>query len=327
MLLRCGVARLVYPAIPGDDHAMTTRGGIPGDRYEGARQNRSVRTRVVDTCPGPVEVALTPGEGEVVLFFPGGHTTAATPLCADLYTDLGYRALVFSRPGYGLTNVGQLTAAEFIPAIARVCERLGITAAAATVGLSFGGLQAVHVAVSLRHLAPRLILHSCAPSSLPYPDTYLRRLAGPLVFGPRSQRLTWRMVRALTSSDRGLRAMMASLSELPTGQWWDRWTLADRAAARKTFSQMDSGSGFVTDVRQACAARSAYREAVLRSVPCPTLVTASRQDGGVAFTHAEDFVRTIPDSRLAETGAWSHLFWLGASRLAVSELVGNFLTE
>jgi pimeloyl-ACP methyl ester carboxylesterase len=108
----------------------------------------------VDTCLGPVEVALTPGEGEVVLFFPGGHATAATPLCTDLYTGLGYRALVFSRPGYGRTNVGSLTAAEFIPAIARVCERLGITTAAATVGLSFGGLQAVHVAVSLPHFAP-----------------------------------------------------------------------------------------------------------------------------------------------------------------------------
>jgi pimeloyl-ACP methyl ester carboxylesterase len=306
---------------------MTTRGVIPGDRREGARQNRSVRTRVVDTCLGPVEVALTPGKGEVVLFFPGGHATAATPLCTDLYTSLGYRALVFSRPGYGRTNVGSLTAAEFIPAIARVCERLGIISAAATVGLSFGGLQAVHVAVRLPHFAPRLILHSCAPSSLPYPDSYLQRVAGPLVFGPRSQRLTWRIVRALTSSDRGLRAMMAPLSTLPTGKWWDRWTPADRAAARKTFSQMDSGSGFVTDVRQACAARSAYREAVLRSVPCPTLVTASRHDGGVAFTHAEDFVRTIPGSRLADTGAWSHLFWLGASRLAVSELVRTFLTE
>jgi len=281
----------------------------------------------VDTCLGPVEVALTPGQGEVVLFFPGGHTTAATPLCTDLYTGLGYRVLVFSRPGYGLTNVGQLTAAEFIPAIAGVCDRLGITAAAATVGLSFGGLQAVHVAVSLRHFAPRLILHSCAPSSLPYPDTYLQRFAGPLVFGPRSQRLIWRMVRALTSSDRGLRAMMASLSKLPTGEWWDRWTLADRAAARKTFSHMDSGSGFVTDVRQARTERSAYREAVLRSVPCPTLVTASRQDGGVAFTHAEDFVHTIPVSRLAETGAPSHFFWLGASRPAVSELVRNYLAE
>ena len=159
---------------------------------------------------------------------------------------------------------------------------------------SFGGLQAVHVAVSLRHLAPRLILHSCAPSSLPYPDHSLQRVAGPLVFGPRSQRLTWRLVRALTSSDRGLRAMMASLSTLPTGQWWDRWTPADRAAARQTFALMDSGSGFVTDVRQAGAARSAYREAVLRSVPCPTLVTGSRHDGGVAFRHAQDFVRTIP---------------------------------
>jgi hypothetical protein len=118
---------------------------------------------------------------------------------------------------------------------------------------------------------------------------------------------------------------MASLSTVPTREWWDRWTPADRAAARKTFAQMDSGSGFVTDMRQACAARSAYREAVLRPVPCPALVTASRQDGGVAFRHAEDFVRTIPDSRLAETGAWNHLWGLGASRPAVLELVRNFL--
>src|SRR5690625_8035622 len=105
-------------------------------------------TRIVETTLGPVEVALTAATGEVVLFFPGGHTTAATPLGTDLYTELGYRPLVFSRPGYGLTDVGELTAAEFVPAIAEVCESLGITSAAATVGLSFGGLQAVHVARS-----------------------------------------------------------------------------------------------------------------------------------------------------------------------------------
>jgi pimeloyl-ACP methyl ester carboxylesterase len=286
-----------------------------------------MRTAVVDTSLGPVEVALTSGAGDTVLFFPGGHTTAATPLGTDLYTELGYRVLTFSRPGYGLTDVGALTAAEFIPAIAQVCNRLGITAAAATVGLSFGGLQAVHVAVHLRHLAPRLILHSCAPSSLPYPDTSLQRRAAPLVFGPHFQWLTWRAVRALTSSDRGLRAMMASLSTLPVDEWWDSWTSTDRAAARNTFSQMDSGSGFVMDVRQACPARSAYRESVLRSVPCPTLVTASRHDGGVAFTHAEDFVRTIPNARLIETGAWSHFYWLGASRLTVSDVVRDFFTQ
>ena len=294
----------------------------------GARQNRGVQTRVVDTSLGPVEVALTPGAGgDIVLFFPGGHTTAATPVGSDLYTSLGYRVLMFSRPGYGLTDVGDLTAAEFVPAVAQVCDAVGITRPAAIVGLSFGGLQAVHAAVALPHLAPRLILHSCAPSSLPYPDTYLERLAAPIAFSRHTQRLTWCAVRILTSSDTGLRFMMHILSKLPVDEWWDSWTPSDRAAARNTFSQMDSGSGFVTDVHQASAARSAYREAVLRSVPCPTLVTASRRDGGVAFTHSEDFVRTIPDARLVEPRAPSHFYWLGASRLIVADAVRDFLTE
>jgi len=286
-----------------------------------------MQTQVVDTSFGPVEVALSRGVGEVVLCFPGGHTTAATPLCTDLYAELGYRPLTFSRPGYGLTDVGELTAAEFMSAIAQVCERLAVARAAATVGLSFGGLQAVHVAAALPHLAPRLILHSCAPSSLPYPDTSMERLGAPVAFGPHFQRLTWRAVRTLTSSGVGLRAMMASLSRLPVAEWWDSWTSADRALARSTFAKMESGTGFMTDVRQASAPRSAYRASVLRSVPCPTLVTASRHDGGVAFAHAEDFLRTIPDVRLVETDAPSHFFWLGATRRTVSDAIRDFMAE
>lgn len=293
----------------------------------GARQNCGMQTRVVATALGGVEVVLTPGVGEVILFFPGGHTTAATPLGTEVYTELGYRVLTFSRPGYGRTDVGELTALEFVPAIAEVCARLGVAEAAATVGLSFGGLQAVHVAANLGHLAPRLILHSCAPSSLPYPDTALERFGAPLAFGRHSQRFTWRTVRAVTSSDRGLRMMMASLSTLPVGRWWDKWAVTDRAAARATFLQMDSGSGFMADVRQASAGRSAYRESVLRSVPCPTLVTASRQDGGVAFRHAEDFMHTIPDACLVETDAPSHFYWLGPSRQTVVNAVRDFMAR
>jgi pimeloyl-ACP methyl ester carboxylesterase len=289
------------------------------------RAQAGAQTHVVDTSVGPVEVALAPGGGEVVLFFPGGHAPAATPLCAGLYAELGYRPLTFSRPGYGLTEVGDLTAAEFVPVVAEVCERLAVASSAATVGLSFGGLQAVHIAAALPHLAPRLILHSCAPSSLPYPDTALERRGGPVAFGPHVQRLTWRAVRTMTSSDAGLRVMMSSLSTLPVAEWWDSWTPADRAAARSTFAKLDSGTGFVTDLRQASAARSAYRASVMRSVPCATLVTASRHDGGVAFAHAEDFVRTIPDARLVDTGAHSHLFWLGAARHAVSDAIRDFM--
>ena len=88
-------------------------------------------TRVVDTSVGSVEIALAPGVGEVVLFFPGCHTTAATPLRADRYAELGYRPVTFSRPGYGRTDVGDLTAAEFVPAVAEVCERLALEEAAA----------------------------------------------------------------------------------------------------------------------------------------------------------------------------------------------------
>lgn len=283
-----------------------------------------MRTQVVDTSLGPVEVVRASGVGDVVLFFPGGHAGATTPLGADLYTDLGFRVLSFSRPGYGRTGVGPLTAAEFVPAVAEVCDVLEIATATATVGLSFGGLQAVHVAARLRYLAPRLLLHSCAPSSRPFPDRAAERFVGPLVFDPRIQRLTWAMVRTLTSSDSGLRAMMSTLSTLPVRQWWDSWAPADRVAARRTISQMDSGSGFVTDLRQGTRARSAYRESVLRSVPCPTLVTASRHDGGVAFAHAEDLVRTIRNSCLVETSAWSHFSWLGPSRTILAEAIKGF---
>lgn len=177
---------------------------------------RAVKTQVVSTSLGPVEVSLAgPVGGAVVLAFPGGHSSAATPLGSDLYTNLGFRVLAFSRPGYGRTRVGPLMAAEFVSAVAEVCDGLGISEAAATVGISFGGLQAVHVAVALGHLAPRLVLHSCAPSTLPYPDSRLEAAAGPLGFSPGTQRLTWRAIRAMTSSDRGLRLMMSTLSTLP----------------------------------------------------------------------------------------------------------------
>ncbi len=281
---------------------------------------------MLDTSLGPVEVSLTPGvDGPAVLIFPGGHTSATTPIGADLYTDLGYRVLTFSRPGYGRSRVGSLTAAEFVPAVMEVCQQLGITEAAATVGVSFGGFQAVHVAVSLPHLSPRLVLHSCAPSTLPYPDTMLERRVAPLAFGPYTQRLTWGVVRALISSDGGLRSMMTSLSNLPTAQWWDSWTPADRAAARATFAAMDSGSGFATDLRQGRTDRAFYRHATLESVPCSTLVTASRHDGGVSFKHGEDLSHTIPNAQLVETDAKSHFYWLGTDRQAVSDAIQDFI--
>ena len=281
---------------------------------------------IVSTGFGPVEVVRSLGNGPVVLFFPGGHCSAATPIGADLYAELGFDVIVFSRPGYGRTDVGQLSAAEFVPAVRECCKSLGITRAAAVIGVSFGGLQALQVATAI-DLASHLVLHSCAPSTRPFPDTRRERLVTPLIFGPTVGAATWAAVRALVASERGLRTMMGTLSQLPVDTWWPTWTAADRAAAVRTFRAMDSGMGFLNDVRQAEPDRARYRLLVQRSVAIPTLITASRHDGGVAFAHAEDLASTIPGAQLVETDAPSHFFWLGPPRRRVLQAVGGFLSE
>jgi hypothetical protein len=165
-----------------------------------------MRTAVIDTSLGPVEVALTSGAGDTVLFFPGGHTTAATPLGTDIYTDLGYRVLTFSRPGHGLTDVGELTAAEFIPAIAQVCNRprshcrgrdrgtqLWRAAGRSRRGPPAAPRSTTHPA-QLRTFITALSGHLSAtsrcstPVRAPLPVAYMARGACPDVFGQRPSR-------------------------------------------------------------------------------------------------------------------------------------------
>ena len=158
---------------------------------------------VVETSAGPVEIALVPGTGSPVLFFPGGHCSARADCGWALYTRSGHGVVSFSRPGYGDTRVGAQTAEEFAPVVREVCEQLHLDAVAAAVGVSFGGMQAVHVAADPRLRVERLVLHSCAPSVLPYPDTRAETVAGPLVFSPALQGIVWRLIHRLVRSEAG----------------------------------------------------------------------------------------------------------------------------
>ncbi|MEP7192309.1 MAG: hypothetical protein ABI903_05535 [Actinomycetota bacterium] len=93
-------------------------------------------TRIVSTSAGPVEIVQVPGERPPVLFFPGGHCSAKCDCGWGLYTGSGHAVVSFSRPGYGGTRVGPLSAAEFEPLISEVCEQLDITVIAAAVGVA-----------------------------------------------------------------------------------------------------------------------------------------------------------------------------------------------
>ncbi len=286
-----------------------------------------VLSTVLTTRLGPVEVVYLPGDKSPVLFFPGGHCSAASDCGWRLYTDLGHGLLAFSRPGYGRTMVGRLNAGEFVPAVIDCCHLLGVSHTSAVVGVSFGGLQAIEVAVQHPHLAPRLLLHSCAPSTRPYPDTRRESLGGPVVFSPALQRLTWRTVTRLVASDAGLRRMVAPLSDRPIQQWWHTWSDDDRRRAREMFRTMDSGRGFGYDLQQGRPDRATHRHLLQRQVPCPTLVTASRQDAGVAFTHAQDLAATISAATLVELTCPSHLFWIGPERSQAQAAIDDFLAS
>jgi pimeloyl-ACP methyl ester carboxylesterase len=285
-----------------------------------------VQVDTVQTALGEVEVAVIEGSRRPVLFFPGGHCSAVCDCGWDLYARLGHTVVSFSRPGYGSTSVGDLSAAEFVPAVEQTCSALALGEVAAIVGVSFGGLQAVCTALSEEVAAPRLVLHSAAPSTLPYPDSWAERVAGPIVFGPRLQAGTWAAISRAVRTERGLRAMSGALSTLPVDHWWPTLSREDRDRARALFRTMSSGRGFVNDVRQAGPDTSGYRHWLLQQVSLPTLITASRTDAGVDFAHAEDLASTIPGARFIELDAPSHLFWLGPQAVSARRAVRTFLS-
>jgi pimeloyl-ACP methyl ester carboxylesterase len=146
-----------------------------------------------------------------------------------------------------------------------------------------------------------------------------------VAFSPALQNFTWTTVARLVRSDVGLRRMVGALSTSPVNDWWHTWSVEDKRQARELFQTMRSGSGFVNDLQQARPDRASYRGLVQSRTSCPTLVTASRHDAGVAFAHADDFARTIPRATLVELDAPSHLFWLGPAHAGAQAAVSAFM--
>jgi pimeloyl-ACP methyl ester carboxylesterase len=283
--------------------------------------------QLLSVSSGQVEVAATNRDGGWVLYFHGGHESATSASAAQLYADLGYSVLSISRPGYGATSVGPMSPMDFSALVDQVRSNFGLQDFLAVVGTSFGGPQAVAYAGQFPSRVRSLVLHSAAPSSRPYPDHAIQRLLGPVVFHPRVERLTWKAVSFLIQKipELGLRMMAAPLSTLPTRAWLKELSSGERQEIRDLFRTMRSWSGFNIDVQYAGPAGTSTRRRAQQQVACPTLVTASRYDAGVAWAHAEDFLSTIKGARLVEIPAASHLFWIGPTRPQLISTVTQFL--
>jgi pimeloyl-ACP methyl ester carboxylesterase len=201
-----------------------------------------------------------------------------------------------------------------------LCDDLGIARVAAVVGTSAGGPTAVTMAARHPDLVERLILVS-ARGWLPYPDGRGTRAGARVVFHPAVERLTWGGLHALArrAPKAFLRLMLGSLSTLPASQVMASLRDEDRAFLLGLFAEMRSGRGFSYDLRET--------PDVTAQVQQPTLVVATRTDGGVSFAHALSLVNAIRGAQLVESRAPSHMVWFGADWPIVAEQIRAFLTR
>jgi pimeloyl-ACP methyl ester carboxylesterase len=144
-----------------------------------------------------------------------------------------------------------------------------------------------------------------------------------VVFGRLLEPVTWALIHALTRRAPGsaLRFLMSPLTTRPVAEVLAGLTIPQRAALLALFGRMRSGAGFGNDLRiMAAPGRSAAQ------VRQPTLVIATRSDGSVPYVHAEALAAAIPGARLVESGAPSHMIWLGDDYPAIAATITGFLT-
>jgi pimeloyl-ACP methyl ester carboxylesterase len=274
-----------------------------------------VRPTEVGWLPaGPVEYRLERRGEPVVVMLHGGHMRAGLALGEDVFAEAGCTLLATSRPGYGRTPV--MTVAEFADVTWQLCEHLGIGRVAAVVGVSAGGTTAATVAARHREIE-RLILIS-AMGWLPYPDRWTR-LGARVAFRGGAERVTWAGIHRLATDapELCLRMMMRGLSTRPVNEVTAGLRDEDRTLLLEMFGQMRSGRGFLNDLRGS--------PDVAAEVGQPTLVIATRNDGGVPFAHAERYAATIRNAELVESRADSHIVWFGEDWPDIAARIRRFL--
>lgn len=278
-----------------------------------------VRPTTVACLPaGQVEYRLERRGAAVVVVFHGGHVRAGLALGEEVFAAAGCTVLAPSRPGYGRTPLSTGRSVErYTDVVRALCAELGIARVAAVVGVSGGGPTAATMAARHADLVDRLIMIS-AVGWLPYPDRWTR-LGSHLVFAVGAEAVTWAGIHALARRAPGvcLRLMMSSLSTRPAGEVVAALRAEDRDLLLALFAQMRSGRGFRNDLRPT--------PDVTARIDQPTLVIATRTDGGVPFAHAQSLASTIRNAQLIESRAHTHLVWLGPDWPAIAERIRLFL--
>jgi pimeloyl-ACP methyl ester carboxylesterase len=273
------------------------------------------------TTSGPIEYRLT-GEGEsVILILNGGHCSdCASPFPFETFlTDLGYQLLIPSRPGYGNTpsSTGR-TAEEFADMLIEVLDVLHIQSVT-VLAISAGGRTALQLADRHPDRVKKMVLQGALTHD-DWPDKKTKLLSY-FLFNPIVEKGLWCFFRFLIQKYPlgTLKIMMKSFTTLPVEQVIKQMSDSQQMEAIKFLQHLQSGSGFLNDIR--------HRSGDLSRIQASTLIIHSKYDGSNPVTHAQYAAKHIPNSELFLSEAESHLIWFSDHHEKIKEKVAFFLEK
>lgn len=257
----------------------------------------------IDHLDGPIAWREA-GTGPPVLFLHGlgGSRLAWEPQLEDLADR--FRCIAWDLPGYGASEpLDELTFPAIVEAIVRLLDSLGLERID-VVGLSFGGQQAMHLALSRPERVSRLVL---ADTSARFgadgtdPEAWMRLRLDPLDAGVTPAEMAAPVLDAITAPGFGGR---------------------ERERAIHGFAQIPSEG-----LRAAVHCLPSHDvEADLGEISVPTLVIVGELDAETPIAYAEALRDGIPGARLAVIEGAAHLT-PSESPTTFNQLVAAFLSR
>lgn len=233
---------------------------------------------------GPIGLRLA-GDGPTILFLHGlgGTRTAWEPQLEELADE--FRCVAWDMPGYGdSVPVDPLTWETIADAAAAVLDTLAVQRTH-VVGLSFGGQQALHLALRHPDRIDRLVL---ADTSARFgadgtdPETWMRKRLDPLDAGVAPADMAAGVIDAVTADGFGGR---------------------ERERAIATFARIPEAG-----LRAAVACLPTHDvEDRLGDIRSPTLVIVGEHDRETPLTYSRTLAAGIPTSELVVIPGAGHL--------------------
>ncbi|MXQ54978.1 alpha/beta fold hydrolase [Shimazuella alba] len=277
--------------------------------------------QVIKTTNDPIEYRLTEERESVILILNGGHCSdCSSPIPFEAFlTDLGYQLLIPSRPGYGNTpsSTGR-KAEQFADMLIEVLDILHIPSVT-ILAISAGGRTALQLAGRHPDHVEKIVLQGALIHD-DWPNKKTKLLSY-FLFNPIVEKGIWGFFRFLIQKYPlgTLKIMMKSFTTLPVEQIIKQMSDNQQMEAIKFLQHLQSGSGFLKDIR--------HRSGDLSRIRVPTLIIHSKYDGSNPVTHAEYAANHIPHAELFLSEAESHLIWFHDHHEKIKEKVASFLEK